>query len=142
MPILLWSVAVAAVVNVVAHESAHGLVARELGGHWLGIRFRNGRISTAVDITGLDVRAHRQIAAAGVFVDLTLASVSCLLWLHFGEPWAKGALLWTTASVLVNGCPLIPHSDAWQVVVGARYVAKSKAKPHLPAPADEGASHD
>ncbi len=142
MPILYLSVAVAAIINVIAHESAHGLAARRLGGHWLGVSWHKGRLSTAVDITGLNVGAHRQIAVAGVLVDLVMATLSCLLWIHLGAVWAKGAFLWTAASALVNGCPLIPHSDGWQLVSGARRVAKSTAEQLLPAPADEGAAHD
>ena len=142
MLLLYWSVALAAVMNVLAHESAHGLVARQLGGRWLGVRFRGGRISTVVDLTGLNIKARRRIAAAGILVDLIMALLSCLFWLHFGALWAEGGFLWTAASVLVNGCPLIPHSDGWQVVVGARRVVQSKAQCLLPAAADEGALHD
>ncbi|PSR29441.1 MAG: hypothetical protein C7B47_01630 [Sulfobacillus thermosulfidooxidans] len=120
------SVLIAAIVNALAHESAHGIVARHLGGHWLGLRWRSGRLSTAIDMTGLNVKAHRQIAMAGVLVDLAMALVSSLLWFRYGLSWAKGPVIWTSVSLLINGCPLIPHSDGWQIIFGGRHLANPK----------------
>lgn len=144
MSILDVGVLIAAFMNVIMHETAHAITARRLGGRWLGLRWRAGRLSTAIDITGLSVRAHRRIAVAGLMVDMIMASISILLWVCLGCMWAKGAVIWTTASVLVNGCPWIPHSDGWQIIFGVRFIVSSTDQDQHPHPAllEKPLAHD
>ncbi len=123
----LWpSILIAAILNTIIHESAHILLAQHLGGRWRGLRWHHGRLSSAIDMAGLSLSAHRRVALVGVAADLFLASLAGLLLAQFHTAWAEGPFIWASASVLVNGCPLIPHSDGWQVIFGARHFANPR----------------
>ncbi len=126
MPWLWIAVFIAAVVDTTIHEAAHVLTAKHFGGQWRGIRWRRGRISSVIDMAGLSVSNHQCVAIAGVLTDFIMAVIAAAMMTHFQWHWAQGPFVWASVSVLINGCPIIPRSDGWQIIFGAKHFANSQ----------------
>ncbi|POB11451.1 hypothetical protein [Sulfobacillus sp. hq2] len=129
MNAVLWaSVSLAALVGTIGHEAAHIVVARHYGARWHGMRWHKGRLTTVIDMTGLSRMAYRWVAAAGLAVDglLSVLALLSVMLMRCTCLWLEGPLIWGLASLLVNGCPFIPHSDGWQMIFGVRRFAIAK----------------
>lgn len=104
-------------VSIILHEFAHVIVGLRLGGRWRGLRIRWTRIAVVLDMTGLSGRQRRQVAAAGLFVDVLFwcTFLGLALVAHSVLPSVRMGVLWFSCLLVVNATPWIRGSDGWHL---------------------------